>query len=220
MDKAPLSASHASGHSETYRNLITALLGGAVVCPWSYPAESRLLEKSEIQDKVNGWVSELGMELAETSSSRGLYLVYRGFDPTVKSVARDMFTRVMKDLRFYVRMLEMLMNTMHADMTLVAGEELRFTDLLNQVSQSPSLQTQLGELPSSKKHGAVKEQLESLFQRLLKEGLIVEANAKHSIYQVTARIELIQDVIIFIQDNERLPEIEPDAPAAKQGSLT
>jgi len=220
MDSNALSNNHASGHSETYRQLITTLLGGGVVCPWSSPAESRLLEKSDIQNKVNSWVGELGMELAETSSGRGHYLVYRGFDPAVRLVAREIFSRVMKDLRFYVRMLEMLMNTLHADTTLVAGEELRFTELLNQVGQSPSLQTQLGELHSSKKYGAVKEQLESLFQRMTKEGLIVEANAKHSIYQVTARIELIQDVILFIQDNERLPEIEDESPAARQGYLT
>jgi hypothetical protein len=216
MDSAHLSASHASGHSETYRKLITALLGGAVVCQWSMPAESRLMEKPEIQLKINAWVSDLGMELAETSSGRGHYLVYRGFDQTVKLVAREMFTRVMKDLRFYVRMLEMLMNSLHEDMTLVAGEELRFHDLLSQVSQSPSLQSQLGELYSSKKYNAVKEQLESLFQRLQKDGLLVEANAKHSIFQVTARIELVQDLIIFIQDNERLPEPETDALTAGQ----
>jgi hypothetical protein len=216
MNAASLSASHASGHSDTYRKLITALLGGAVVCQWSMPSESRLMEKPEIQSKINAWVSDLGMELAETSSGRGHYLVYRGFDPTVKLVAREMFTRVMKDLRFYVRMLEMLMNSLHEDMTLVAGEELHFHDLLSQVGQSPSLQSQLGELYSSKKHNAVKEQLESLFQRLQKDGLLVEANAKHSIFQVTARIELVQDLIIFIQENEHLPEPETDALTAGQ----
>lgn len=216
MDPTPLSASHASGHSETYRKLVTALLGGAVVCQWSMPAESRLIEKPDIQSKINAWVSELGMELAETSTGQGHYLVYRGFDHTVKLVAREMFTRIMKDLRFYVGMLEMLMNSLHEDMSLVAGEELRFHDLLSQVSQSPSLQSQLGGLPSSKKHNAVKEQLESLFQRLQKDGLLVEANAKHSIFQVTARIELVQDLILFIQDNERLPEPETDALTAGQ----
>jgi hypothetical protein len=177
MDDAPLSKSHASGHSEVYRQHITAFLNGSVVCPWSFPAQARLLEKQETHNKINAWVSELGMELAETSSGRGSYLVYRGFDATVKLAARDLFSRVMKDLRFYVRMLEMLMNTLHPDMTLVAGEELRFNELLNQISQSPSLQTQLSELRSSNKHSAVKEQVESLFQRLVKEGLIVEANA-------------------------------------------
>lgn len=220
METALLSKNHASGHSETYRKLITALLGGAVICPWSFPAEARLLEQQDIRNKINGWVSDLGMELAETSSGRGNYLVYRGFDPTVKAVARDMFSRVMKDLRFYVRMLEVLMNSFHADITMVAGEELRFHDLLNKVGQSPSLQSQLSELSSSKKHSAVKEQLESLFQRLVKEGLLVEANAKHSIYQVTARIELIQDVIIFIGESEKLSGPESESPSPRQGSLS
>ena len=54
----------------------------------------------------------------------------------------------------------------------------------------------------------MKEQLESLFQRLQKDGLLVEANTKHSIFQVTARIELVQDLIIFINENERLPEMD------------
>lgn len=62
----------------------------------------------------------------------------------------------------------------------------------------------------------MKEQLESLFQRLQKDGLLVEANAKHSIFQVTARIELVQDLIIFIQENEHLPEPETDALTAGQ----
>lgn len=220
MQATSAKTKNASGRPDAYRSLVTALIGGAVICPWSFPTEARLLEREDIQEKINAWVDDLGMELAETSSGNGHYLVYQGFDPTVKAVARDIFTRVMKDLRFYVRMLEVLMNTLHADMTMVAGEELRFHDFLNQVSQSPSLQAQLSELSSSKKHSAVKEQLESLFQRLVKEGLLVEANSKHSIYQVTARIELIQDVIIFIGENEKLFDAESENPSPRQGEIT
>lgn len=220
MQATSAKTKNASGRPDTYRSLVTALIRGAVICPWSFPTEARLLEREDIQEKINAWVDDLGMELAETSSGNGHYLVYRGFDPTVKAVARDIFTSVMKDLRFYVRMLEVLMNSLHADMTMVAGEELRFHDFLNQVIQSPSLQAQLSELSSSKKHSAVKEQLESLFQRLAKEDLLVEANSKHSIYQVTARIELIQDVIIFIGENEKLFDAESENPSPRQGEIT
>lgn len=152
MQATSAKTKNASGRPDTYRSLVTALIRGAVICPWSFPTEARLLEREDIQEKINAWVDDLGMELAETSSGNGHYLVYRGFDPTVKAVARDIFTSVMKDLRFYVRMLEVLMNTLHADMTMVAGEELRFHDFLNQVIQSPSLQAQLSELSLSLIH--------------------------------------------------------------------
>ncbi len=219
MDNSVAVPDTAPGFSEQYRALLTRLLAQDVVCQWSQPALARLLEKEEVRQRINRWVGELGMELACTSSERGHYLVYRGYDVAVKSAAREMFTKVMKDLRFYVRMLEMMMNALHADAALVPGEELRFNDLLSLIGQSPSLQSQLGELHSSRKHSAVKDQMETLFARMVKEGLLVEANAKHSIYQVTGRIELIQDVIIFIQDNERLPEAEVDTPSHRQGTL-
>ncbi len=220
MDDQNSKAGEHPGHSETYRALLTHLLGGHVVCQWSAPALARLIEREEVQNRVNRWASEIGMTLATTSSGVGHYLVYQGFDNTVKGVARESFTRLMKSLRFYVQTLEMLMNALHAETSLIPGEELRFHSLLNQVSQSPSLQTQLSNLPSSRRHTAFKEQLESLFSQLQKEGLLIEANAKHSIYQVTSRIELVQDLIIFIQDNEQLPEPETDTPSARQGQLT
>jgi len=206
--------------SEDYRKLVMKLLSGAVVCRWSEPGLARLLEQAEVRNRINRWVGEMGMSLAQTSSEQGYYLIYSEFDATVKSAARELFTRVMKELRFYVRVLELMMNSLHPDTSLQPGEDVRFPHLLNQISQSPSLQTHLGELSSSKKHSAVKDQLESLFNRLLKEGILVEANKKHSIYQVTARIELIQDIIIFIQENENLPEAEPDSPGIRQGQLT
>ena len=212
-------ANESVGNSETYRTLLTRLLAGNVVCQWSAPSLARLIEREDIQNRVNRWSSELGMELAETSSGNGRYLVYQGFDNTVKAVARETFTKLMKNLRFYVQTLEMLMNALHPESSLLPGEELRFHDLLSQVSQSPSLQTQLSNLPSSRKYTAYKEQLDGLFSQLIKEGLLVEANAKHSIYQVTSRIELVQDLIIFIQDNEHLPEPEVDNAIGRQGQL-
>lgn len=207
-------------HSEAYRTLLTQLLSGQVICQWSAPAQARLLEREDVQNRVNRWASEIGMTLASTSSGSGHYLVYSGYDGSVKTAARELFTRIMKQLRFYVQTLEMLMNALHTETSLVPGEEIRFHDLLSQIGQSPSLQTQLGNLPSSKRHTAFKEQLEGLFSQLVKEGLLVEANAKHSIFQVTSRVELIQDLIIFIQENEQLPEPEMDAPGARQGQLT
>ena len=206
--------------SEAYRTLLTQLMSGQVICQWSAPSLARLLEREDVKNRVNRWASEIGMQLASTSSGAGHYLVYEGFDSNAKAVSRELFTRLMKSLRFYVQTLEMLMNALPPEMTLVPGEELRFHNLLHQVGQSPSLQTQLGNLPSSKRHTAYKEQLDSLFSVLLKEGLLVEANAKHSIYQVTSRIELIQDLIIFIQENEELPEPEIDNPGPRQGQLT
>ena len=155
-------------------------------------------------------LQDLEMKRSETRSGTGMYLTYEGWNPQVKSAAKENFSKLIKDLRFYTQALELLMSSLHPDASFVPGEEIRFNNLLSQIDQSTTLQSQLAGLPSSKKHEALRDQLESLFSRLKKEGLLVEANTLHSIYQITARMDLIQEMLEFIAENEALPNLEPD----------
>jgi hypothetical protein len=202
--------SYSTDQDATYLKLVTRLLEGDVICPWSQPALARLLENPDIQHRINRWVQDLEMKLSETRSGTGMYLTYEGWNPQVKSAAKENFSKLIKDLRFYTQALELLMSSLHPDASFVPGEEIRFNNLLSQIDQSTTLQSQLAGLPSSKKHEALRDQLESLFSRLKKEGLLVEANTLHSIYQITARMDLIQEMLEFIAENEALPNLEPD----------
>lgn len=202
-------------HSETYKKALLSLIQGNVICRWSDPSGAEILERQETRERINHWSGELDMELAQTTSENGWFLVYRSIDPHTRSVARDLFSGIMKELRFYVRMLELFMNTQHRDASMSPGETMRLSNLMQAMDESPDLRAQLADLPTSRKTSVVKDQVEALIGKLKREGVIVESNAKHSIFTFTAKIDLIQDIIIFIQENEHIPiqEAEDDAQA-------
>jgi len=197
-------------HSETYKKALLSLIQGNVICRWSDPSAAEILERPETRERINQWSGELDMELAQTTSENGWFLVYKGIDPHTRSVARDLFSGIMKELRFYVRMLELLMNTLHRDASMSPGETMRLSELMQAMDESPDLRAQLADLPTSRKTAVVKDQVETLIGKLKREGVIIESNAKHSIFTFTAKIDLIQDIVIFIQDNEHIPVQEAE----------
>jgi hypothetical protein len=156
------------------------------------------------------------MELAQTDSETGYFLIYKAINPDTRAVAREIFSSIMKELRFYVRMVELFMNTQHRDASMSPGETIRLADMMKAMDESPDLRDQLADLPTSRNISVVKGQVEALIGKLKREGVLIESNPKHSIYTFTAKIDLIQDIIIFIQENEHIPVHEADDEAQSE----
>lgn len=206
-----------SQHAQAYKDTLRYLLSGRVICAWSSPESMQVLESEENRRRINTWVSELDMKLAQTSGGAGYYLVYEGVSSHTRDVARELFRSIMKELRFHVEMLETFMKVLHPDTSLVPGETIHLAQLLQAADESPDICGMLADLPTSRNSRVVKEQAEALLARLKREEIVVETNPKRSIFTFTAKIDLIQDILIFIQESEGIPVTEPDSP--DQGAL-
>lgn len=191
--------------SPVYTDTLKRLLQGEVLCPWSTPEQARLLQDSEVRSQVDEWVRALGYELAETSGGSGYYLVHARVDEPARADATRLFREIMVSLREHLNVISLLMEATDADAALAPGQVIRPNQVVAAAEESPSLRDQLGKLKTSKPQSGIRQQVDALIKALKDEGLIVPARQDGEAYYFTSRVELIQDVIVFIQENEGLP---------------
>lgn len=192
------------------RGLLIELAAQKVVCRWSRPDLAHLLESKQAIKQVNEWAGVLNMEVAHTGNGEGIYLVYKDFDADAQENSRRLFESLMKGLGDRLRLLELLL-TIQPDRAYTGGDQIRFNTLLNRVADNSDLQQRLEEMvPRSRQDSASKDQLQVVIDQMVKDGLLVLVNQKSAVYQVTAAMDLMQDLVVFIQESEQLPEEESD----------
>lgn len=201
--------------SPVYTDTLKRLLQGEVLCPWSTPEQARLLQDSEVRSQVDEWVRALGYELAETSGGSGYYLVHARVDEPARADATQLFREIMVSLREHLNVISLLMEATDADAALAPGQVIRPNQVVAAVEESPSLRDHLGKLKTSKPQSGIRHQVDALIKALKDERLIVPARQNGEVYYFTGRVELIQDIIVFIQENEELPLPGQDADTQK-----
>lgn len=202
-----------------FTKLARTLLAGGVICPWTHKELFEALQDDAWRTKMNLWLAEIELKLAESSSGQSWFAVSDTDDASTKTWARALFAEVMKDLRFHVGWLELMMNTMRRDIALSPGETLRYADLLSALNDNASLQAELQAIPGVAKEAKLQAQLDRLIQRLTKEGILVEANVQSQIYVFSGKLEVIQDYLVFIQETERVPIETANELIEEQGML-
>lgn len=197
-----------------------ALLAGKVICPWSQSELYDVLQDETLQQRMSNWLNDIELKLACSLTGQAYYVVSAEDDALMKASARALFADIMKEFRFHVAWLELLMKVLRRDYALSPGETLRYSDVLAALNDNTSLQLELAAVPGSSKESRLQGQLDRLLARLLKDELIREANAQSRIYQFTGKLELLQDYLIFIQETEQIPlgedEVRSESP---QGEL-
>lgn len=196
--------------STSSASIAQKLLSGQVICKWAFPIEFEHLNHESVFVEFERNFNFLDMRLAKTPNNSGYYLIYSTDAPGVKGKAREFFRHVMKDLRFTLDWLELMMEAMHRDQIIHSGEEMRFSDLLSTVIENMSLQDGLGRMPSSRGISGVRSQLENLVKRLKKEDILMDIHAGHEVYRFTGMVDLINEYILFIQESESIPIEEGD----------
>ena len=191
--------------SPVYTDTLKRLLQGEVLCPWSTPEQARLLQDSEVRSRVDEWVRALGYELAETSGGAGDYLVHTRVGEPARADTTRLFREIMVSLREHLNVINLLMEATDADAALAPGQVIRPNQVVAAAEVSPSLRDQLGKLKTSKPQSGTRQQVDALIKTMKDEGLLVPARQDGEVYSFTGRVELIQDIIVFIQENEELP---------------
>ncbi len=108
------------------------------------------------------------------------------------------------------------MQALRQDQFLAPGSIVEANRLMAAIDENPNLRSELQTLASLSKgqagDGTLRATLERQLKRLRDDGYLVLANPEREIYEVTGKIEYLQEVVDFLMAHQSIPdEIEEDA---------
>ena len=202
-----------------FPQIARALLSGEVICPFTNSEFFDQLQSETLKTKLNLWLKEIDLCLRSPESNQSFYAASVFDDNEMKAQSRAIFQDIMKNTRFHLSWLVHFMNLMHRDHAVTPGEQVRYSDLLNKLNNNTSLQGELGSISVCSKASTIQDQLDALLKQLEKDRMIIETNSKSRFYQFTGKVEVLQECLIFIQENEDIPIEEIEAPDEHQRTL-
>jgi hypothetical protein len=151
------------------------------------------------------------LTLSTTPQQSAFYLTYQQLDDANRKSCKEEFISIKQQLRPLVHFMELLMRVTRNDEILSAGAVLEKHALMAKIDDSHDLSHQLDTIANQfagiydkTKSG----RLDKIFRRLEKEGYVVLANPEREIYQITGKIEYLQDIIAFLMEHEGIEEQE------------
>jgi len=107
------------------------------------------------------------------------------------------------------------MQALRKDQFLAPGSIIEANRLMAAIDQNPNLRSELQALAGLGKgptgDGTLRGTLERLLKKLRDEGYLVLANPEREIYEVTGKIEYLQEVVDFLMAHQSIPdELEED----------
>ena len=194
-----------------FERVLPLLLSGEFVCQISHPEAFLYLSSEKNAQEVSSYLAKMKLTLSTTPQQSAFYLTYQQLDDTNRKSCKEEFTSIKQQLRPLVHFMELLMRVTRNDEILSVGAVLEKHALMAKVDDSHDLSHQLDTIANQfagiydkTKSG----RLDKIFRRLEKEGYVVLANPEREIYQITGKIEYLQDIIAFLMEHEGIEEQE------------
>lgn len=189
-----------------FEQTVTLLLAGEFVCHVSHPEEFRFLEDAENQQEIDKFVGKLGRRLATTLHQSGFYLAYMHCRESEREAIRTYFAIIKADLAPVVGFFHTVIRTTGREDLLMHGATLETSAIMAQIDQDAGLRNELQTVASLFRSTTADGSHRSMFDRVLKEmrkgGYLCLVNAERGLYQVTAKIEYLLEVVAFLQAND------------------
>jgi len=115
----------------------------------------------------------------------------------------------------------MVMRVMQNDNLLVVGTPIEVNKLMGAIDANPSFRNDLQTLASQLKiqaDGTDRNRLEKVLRSFRDKGYLLLSNPEREIYQITGKIEFIQEVIEFLMEHDAIGDKEDETPST-QGAL-
>lgn len=185
--------------------LARKLLSGKVICKWSEPLDFEHLTDQSVFDEFDRSFRFLGVQLLKTDSGQGFYLINKSDTRGAKAMSREFFRSVMIGMRPTLMWLDIFMELLGRDQLIHSGADFSFSELHTAVVNDMGLQETLSRMPSSKGESEPRKQIDGLIKQLKKDEVLIDVNAGQERYRFTAKIDLINEYILFIQESEGIP---------------
>ncbi len=204
-----------------FEQVVQALLTGEFICPVSNHEGFSFLNVQDNQHAVNDYLGKIGLHLAETRHAGAYFAAHNVTGGHERKTAKEVFTDNKQTLRPVVSFLDMVMRAMQSDDFLAVGTPIEVNKLMAAIDANPSFRNDLQTLATQLKiqaDGTDRTRLEKVLKNFRDKGYLLLSNPEREIYQITGKIEFIQEVIEFLMEHDAIPDEEDETPA-KQGVL-
>jgi len=138
---------------------------------------------------------------------------------------RETFADIKHNLRLLVGFFVHVMQALRQDQFLAPGSIIEANRLMASIDENPNLRGELQTLAGLGKgptgDGTLRGTLDRLLKKLRDDGYLALANPEREIYEVTGKIEYLQEVVDFLMAHQSIPdEVEEEADTeVQQGTL-
>lgn len=193
-----------------FEQVVLALLSGEFICPVTGRDGFAYLEDGGNQGAVDDYLSKIGLHLAKTRSGGAYFAAHNSVGGLERKAAKDVFAEIKHTLRPAVAFLDLVMRAMQSDEFLAVGTLLEVNKLMGVIDANPSFRNELQTLAIQLKvpaDGTDRTRLDKILKTFRERGYLHLSNSEREIYQITGKIEFIQEAIQFLSD---LPEVARD----------
>jgi hypothetical protein len=206
-----------------FEQTVTLLLAGEFICDVRYPEAWRFLTEEVQRNDVDAFLGRLGRRLARTSQGGAWFAAYKEIGSEERRAMREVFADIKHNLRLLVGFFVHVMQALRQDQFLAPGSLIEANRLMAAIDENPSLRGELQTLASLGKgamgDGTLRGTLERLLKKLRDDGYLVLANPEREIYEVTGKIEYLQEVVDFLMAHEAIPDEVEEETEARQENL-
>jgi hypothetical protein len=208
-----------------FETTVTLLLSGEFICNIRYPDAWRFLEDEAQRRDAEQFLERLGRRLACTRQGGAWFAAYVEIGSDERRAIREGFADIKHNLRLLVGFFVHVMQALRQEQFLAPGSIIESSRLMGAIDENPNLRVELQALAGLGKgqggDGTLRGTLDRLLKRLRDDGYLVLANPEREIYEVTGKIEYLQEVVDFLMAHQSIPdEIEEEGDADEaQGRL-
>ena len=198
-----------------FEEAVTLLLSGVFVCAISHPDAFRFLGIEENRKDVEAFIGRLGRRLAGTRHGSAWYVAFTGLDPEARKSIREEFADIKHSLRLVVGFFVHVMQALRREEFLSPGSLIETNRLMAAIDENPSLTNELqtlANLGKANNDGTLHSALQKLLKKMREEGYLVLANPEREIYEVTGKVEYLQEVVDFLMVHESVQEDIEETP--------
>ena len=179
------------------------------ICPYTDDRMFRFLESEQGLMKVNQALAPFERKVCTLENGGAFYLDTTDNTNTVDNAQRrKQFEKIRDDLQPFVEFFVYISRVKPNMGILSSGQTIRFSEILSLVTDNDLNAKHLNQLLSFKifktSKQSTSEKLEVVFDRLVKDGLLISKNKAEMLYQVTGKYDYIQHVMQFIIDRENI----------------
>jgi hypothetical protein len=179
------------------------------VCPYTDERMYRYLETESGRAAVDEALKPFGRKVCSLENGGAFYIdTTDNVNPTDTSQRRKQFEKIRDELQPIVEFFVYISRVKPSVGILTSGQIIRFSEILSLVTDNDLNTKHLAQLLSFKMFKTSKqttsEKLQVIFERLVKEGLLVSKNRSEMLYQVTGKYDYVQDIMQFIIDRENI----------------
>lgn len=193
-----------------FEKVLPLLLRGEFICHISYPEAYEYLSYPENAQAAQKYLARIGLDLQQTEQKSAFYVVYQQLDEINRKATKDEFILIKQQLRPLVQFMALLLRVTNNEEILSAGATLKKHELMAKIDANHDLALQLTDIVNqfSQSDKTTSGRLDKLLKTLEKNHYLILSNAEREIYQLTGKIEYLQQVIDYLMEHEGIVEVE------------